>query len=89
MTKSSGFDTPDLSLLTDDICIDLSKLLPILVKQSFTEIPNFVSKRSTFDPKLTEILSRENLRLHLEEHQACKEYVQLLRVHFLRNHFLL
>ena len=31
ITKSSGFDTPDLSLLIDDICIDLSKLLFILL----------------------------------------------------------
>ena len=31
ITKSSGFDTSDLSLLIDDICIDFSVLLFILL----------------------------------------------------------
>ena len=31
ITKSSGFDTPYLSLLIDDVCIDLSKLLFIIL----------------------------------------------------------
>ena len=37
ITKSSGFDTPDLSLLLDDICIDLSKPLFILCSKKFCQ----------------------------------------------------